>query len=179
MTQLRIPKEQNIDTKKLQAKNYHNKLHTWQHTISICVYTPSYSPYNPMLPLFHTAVRVDFYYLTIELIWMWQRQKEKSLSMLPIECWKGYQRKQTLHWQIVKWHFWGPLKTSKLFLSFLPISSSAWMMKNIMTSIVRLCFLYECMEGNKKCHYHETDHWKIILWFKKSVDIFQLATQKW
>lgn len=73
-----VSQKNKISTQKLQAKNYHNKLHTWQHTISICVYTPSYSPYNPMLPLFHTAVRVDFYYLTIELIWMWQRQKEKK-----------------------------------------------------------------------------------------------------
>lgn len=54
--------------KNASRKNYHNKLHTWQHTISISVYTCEATLLIPHLTLFHTAVRDDFYYLTIELI---------------------------------------------------------------------------------------------------------------
>lgn len=136
----------------------------------------SHSPYCAVTP-FHTAVRVDFYYLTIELIWMWQRI-EKSLSVLPMECWKGYRRsvsdtpltnsKMALLGTIKKprncfslfcrYLQWGRVNDGKYY-------DSQW-----------LVFLYECTEGNKKCHYHNTAHWKIIFErLKKSVDIFQLA----
>ena len=100
---------------------------------------------------FHTAVRVDFYYLTIELRYERDREREhdkkkfihsnmvKRLSLLNF-----FHR---LYWQIVKWHFWGSLKNLWWYLCVeLTLENN-----NIMTQTRCDDFFMVT-----------TDHWKII-----------------
>jgi hypothetical protein len=109
------------------------------HDFDFCLYMWSYSPYSNATPFSHCSP--CWFLLPYDRVDMNVPKAQKFIHFFANGMLKRLSEKhlQTLHWQIVKWHFWGPLKTLEIVFSLfycIDISMREWRMENIMTALL-------------------------------------------